>query len=194
MKKLPADLGLDQSIRPLLVDLARTSIMNGLLTGEQMAVRVHDWPRPAQENRAAFVTLKTHGRLRGCVGTLEATKPLVQTIARFAFSAAFQDPRFQPLQHEEMKALNLHISVLGPLESLAFSSESELASQLRAGVDGLLLIDGIRRGTLLPSAWGEVTESASFVSTVKKKAGMGWCEWPASIQAFRYQTFEFTSP
>ena len=171
--------------RATLIALARSSIAAGL-QGTRLAVVPEDHPPPLREHRASFVTLHCAGQLRGCVGTLEARRALVLEVSEMAQAAAFRDPRFQPLRAEEFEQLDLHISVLGVPETLAFSGEEELLRRLRPGIDGLILREGSRSGTFLPSVWEQLPEPREFLRRLKLKAGMDADYWSAQIVVSRY--------
>ena len=97
-----------------------------------------------EELRGAFVSLHRRGQLRGCIGYIEAVKPLLQTVREMAPAAAFQDPRFRPLQADELADLEIEISVLTPLRLIKNPDEIEV------GQHGLYIIKGLNRGLLLP--------------------------------------------
>ena len=81
-----------------LLDVAHQSIEYGLKSGKYLKIDETKYPKALQQSYGAFTTLKCNGVLRGCKGTLEVTLPLVTTIAYSAYSSAFNDPRFPPLQ------------------------------------------------------------------------------------------------
>ena len=132
-------MSLTEENRQRLLQLARESIEHGLQTGRPLPVRLQDYPPELTEPRATFVTLEKNHQLRGCIGMLEAIQPLVQDIAENAFSAAFRDPRFPPLEAGELSDLSIHLSILSPAEELTFASQEDLLAQLRPGIDGLIL-------------------------------------------------------
>ena len=138
------------------------------------------------EKRATFVTLTIEGALRGCIGRLEAFRPLAEDVAANACAAAFDDPRFMPLSAEELDQIEIHISVLSPPEEMVFSSEEDLLAQIRPGIDGLIFQEGGRRGTFLPSVWEELPEKELFLMHLKVKAGVSESYWSDSLQVFRY--------
>ncbi len=173
--------------RRTLLDVARASIEHGVQRGGALRVDPAAYPEALREVRATFVTLHREGRLRGCVGTLEAQQPLVADVAESAWGAAFRDPRFERLRAAELEGLEISISVLGALEALRVASEEELVAKLRPGVDGLLLREGRLRGTLLPAVWQHVPEARDFVREVKRKAGLPEDHWSAELEAFRYE-------
>lgn len=177
---------LEPKERQLLLDIARRAIHHGLETGELIELPLGDYPPSLQEERATFVTLKHSGRLRGCIGMIEAVQPLAQDVAHSAYSAAFRDRRFYPLKAEELEGLEIHISILSPLEEISFSSEHELLGKLRSGVDGLTLEDGVFRGAFLPVMWEELPEPREFIKHLKIKAGLSPDYWSQTLRVFRF--------
>ena len=146
-----------------------------------------DYPAELTEPRATFVTLEKNHQLRGCIGMLEAVRPLAEDIAENAFSAAFRDPRFPPLEAYELNDLEIHLSILTPAEPVSFSSEQDLLAQLQPGIDGLILEEGHRRGTFLPSVWESLPEPGQFLRHLKQKAGLPSDYWSKNIRIYRYQ-------
>ncbi len=138
------------------------------------------------EERATFVTLEIDGQLRGCIGMLEACRPLAEDVAENAFAAAFRDPRFPPVSPAELDELEISISVLSPPEEMAFPSEADLLEQIRPGVDGLILQEGFRKGTFLPSVWEQLPETEAFFEHLKLKAGLSPGHWSDTLRVFRY--------
>lgn len=180
-------MSLTKAQQQTLLELARNSIQHGLKTGRPLSVNVTDLPAELTVKRATFVTLEKHHQLRGCIGMLEAVRPLVEDIAENAFAAAFKDPRFPPLQTDEFDQLEIHLSILSTPEILSFSSEQELLSQIQPGIDGLILQEGHRRGTFLPSVWGQLPDPKQFLKHLKQKAGFSPDYWSDSIQVLRYR-------
>ncbi|MCX7097568.1 MAG: AmmeMemoRadiSam system protein A [Methylococcales bacterium] len=171
-----------------LLTLARSSIAEGLKTGRPLQVDLADYPAELTALRATFVTLLKQNQLRGCIGMLEATRPLAEDIATNAFLAAFKDPRFEPLADGELGELEIHLSLLTPAEPVSFTSEQDLISQLQPGIDGLILAEGHRRGTFLPSVWEQLPQPKQFLQHLKQKAGLAPNYWSDTIKAYRYQT------
>jgi AmmeMemoRadiSam system protein A len=176
---------LSPPLRTQLLAVADEAIRTGL-RGARLVVRAADFPEPLQVLRASFVTLHCDARLRGCIGNLEADRPLVEDIARNAYAAAFEDPRFPALAQAELSGLAVHLSILGVPEPMSFISEEDLIAQLRPGVDGLLLEDGHCRGTFLPSVWGQVSEPREFLRHLKHKAGLRPDYWSHTLTVKRY--------
>ncbi len=177
---------LEDSHKKQLLKLAAASIKYGLEQHKAFPVNPTEYPPALQQIRASFVTLTIHQKLRGCIGTLEARCPLVTDVTENAFAAAFRDPRFSPLQESEYQHLHYHISVLNPPHSMQFHSEADLISQLRPGIDGLILEDLGRKGTFLPSVWESLPEPADFIRHLKNKAGLSSSHWSPSLKIQRY--------
>lgn len=173
--------------RQQLLQVADESIKKGLC-GETPAVRAADFPELLRVVRATFVTLHVEDKLRGCIGTLEARRTLVEDVASNAWSAAFRDPRFSALTWPEYERLDIHISILSLPEPMQFSSEEDLLAQLRPHVDGLIIEEGFFRGTFLPSVWEQVPEPREFLRHLKHKAGLHPDHWSSRIRVQRYTT------
>lgn len=180
--------------RHAMLDLGLRAIRAGLRTGQRPEVRVDTFAPCLQTLRASFVTLKRDGRLRGCIGSLEAHRPLAADIAWNAWSAAFADPRFPKLEAAELPGLQLGISVLSPPHPLHAGSEAELKAQLRPGIDGLILAEGQRRATFLPQVWEDLEDADSFLAHLKRKAGLPPDHWSDTIRFSRYTAESFAVP
>lgn len=173
--------------RQILLDTARQAIANGVHHGQPLKVRAGDYPEALRPDRATFVTLREPGhQLRGCMGTSQAVRPLVEDVCRNAFSAAFLDPRFMPVGRSEVEGLSIQVSVLSPLEQIHPGSEEALLAMMRPGVDGLLIEEGPHRATLLPSVWEVLPEARVFLRELKLKAGLPPGYWALSLRVFRY--------
>ncbi len=170
-----------------LVALARAAVEHGVLRGALLSVDLSAHPEPFRSPGASFVTLRRSGALRGCVGSLAPRRPLVADVAHNAFAAALEDRRFAPLVAAELEALDVHVSVLGPLEPLPVGSEAELLARLRPGVDGLVLRQGRRQATFLPAVWETLSEPHAFVHELRRKAGLPLQGWPDDLEVLRYR-------
>jgi AmmeMemoRadiSam system protein A len=187
----PSD-SLSRTARRTLLERAEASIRHGLVAGQPSTIDPFAYPAELQARRASFVTLNRNGNLRGCIGHLEAIQSLVQDVVENAFAAAFRDPRFPPLSEAEMTDLEIHISVLTPATPLEFSSEQDLVRRIRPGTDGLILEEGTRRGTFLPSVWESLPDPLSFLQQLKLKAGLPPDYWSDRLRVYRYQTESFS--
>lgn len=186
-------MSLTKDDRNTLLNIARDSIRFALASrGKQrLGVDPNQYHAALQEHRATFVTINIHGELRGCIGSLEARQPLVTDIVHNAHAAAFSDPRFAPLSESEFTEIDLHISILTPATPMSFTSEQDLIRQLNPTIDGLILQDGISKGTFLPSVWESLPEPEQFFMHLKRKAGLPVDYWSESLQVYRYTTDSF---
>jgi AmmeMemoRadiSam system protein A len=132
-----------------LLAIARQSTVHGLSSGRSLPVRTSDFPNNLREKRASFVTLNMHDNLRGCIGSLQAVRPIVEDISENSFAAAFRDSRFSPVTTDEIENIDIHISILTTPQPVEFTSEQDMLSKILPGIDGLILIDGLHRGTFL---------------------------------------------
>jgi AmmeMemoRadiSam system protein A len=173
--------------RDTLLGLARDSIREGL-SGQKLAVRAEEYSPALRTPGASFVTLHIERELRGCIGSLEARAPLALDVVSNAWSAAFRDPRFEPLSSAEYERLDIHLSVLTLPEPMQFTSEEDLLGQLRPGVDGLVIEESYRRGTFLPSVWEQLPDPREFLRYLKRKAGLPAEYWSENMRVSRYTT------
>jgi AmmeMemoRadiSam system protein A len=181
---------IDSEDRAALLALARESIEHGLHAGELGSAPSATSPTSLLP-RATFVTLHTHHALRGCCGSIEPRWTLAEDVWRNAWASAFADPRFPPLTRDEYADLDVHISVLSPLERVPVTSERELLSVLRPQVDGLLLQVGAARATFLPAVWDSLPDPVEFIQQLKLKAGWRIDFWSPQLEVWRYQTESF---
>lgn len=173
----------------VLLTSARRAIAHGLEHEHQPpVVDVSNFEPHLTRLGASFVSLHRGTVLRGCIGTLEARRPLISDVVVNACNAAFRDPRFSPLRHKELAAVHLEISLLSEPERMSVSSETELIAQLRPGMDGLILQESERRGTFLPVVWESIPEASRFLRELKRKAGLPARYWSDSIEVWRYHT------
>ncbi|VAX06193.1 COG2078: Uncharacterized ACR [hydrothermal vent metagenome] len=184
---------LSKQDRTTLLQIATDSICHGLSNGHALPVLIGNHSDDLKAHRASFVTLNRLGNLRGCIGHLEAINPLVKDVADNAFAAAFQDPRFPQLTNGELAGLEIHISVLTPATPMVFSSEENLISQLSPGQDGLILKEGAKQGTFLPSVWESLPRPEEFLKHLKLKARLPAAYWSDTIKVYRYETESFSS-
>jgi len=160
------------------------------------ALRLIALPAPErpflQRPGATFVTLRQCGDLRGCIGSLQARRPLGADVRANAVAAAFDDPRFAPLSAAEYREIDVEVSVLSAASPLPVASEYDLHTQLRAGVDGLILELGRRSSTFLPQVWDMLPSTRDFVDELKRKAGLPRDFWSAELRFSRYTVEKFT--
>jgi AmmeMemoRadiSam system protein A len=173
------------SIDPLgfaLLTIARNAIDERFGQAVITVVSHPELSRPG----ATFVTLMQDGQLRGCIGSLEAVRPLAKDVAENAIAAAFHDPRFPPLKSEELERTRVEVSLLEAPEAIDFADEADAVAQLRPGIDGLVLTHGQRRATFLPQVWEALPDPGKFLAQLKLKAGLPADLWDEEITLARY--------
>ncbi len=178
--------------RQRLLQVAREAILQPLLGKGSYSIDPASFPAALRAQRASFVTINRSGHLRGCIGSLTAHRELVVDVLNNAQAAAFQDPRFKPLSLEEYQDIDVHISVLSVPEPVTVADRETLEGQLRPGIDGLIIDDGGRRATYLPSVWEQIADPTGFVGELRRKAGLPREGWSKTIKVWRYQTEEFS--
>jgi len=183
---------LSEADRSVLLETARQSI-DAAARGRTFQVPdPARYAEPLRRIRACFVTLEQGEELRGCIGTLRARQALLVEVAHMARAAAVEDPRFPPVTSDELARLTLSISVLSEPAAMTFQSGEDLLSQLRPGIDGLILRDGMHSGTFLPSVWEKLPSPREFLLHLKRKAGLGPRHWSSTVRVDRYTTESFS--
>jgi len=185
------EVGVEQSGE--LTAAERQSLLE--LARQTITARVMGRPEPPLpplvgklgEKRGAFVTLKKHGQLRGCIGYIEPIKPLAMTVRDVAIAAAFNDPRFRPVRREELNELEIEISVLSPLRQVSDLNE------ISVGRHGLYIVKGFYSGLLLPQVATEYGwDRLTFLEETCRKAGLppwAWKDDDAKIFIFSAEIF-----
>jgi len=166
----------------ILLPIARASIADAL--GTKLIVNEDAiW---LQDKAACFVTLTQHDELRGCIGTLEAHRSLLEDVKANAISAAFHDPRFSPLKRKELDYTEIEVSLLSPTQPLGFADEQDALAQLRPGIDGVVFEFGRYRSTFLPQVWEQLPDTKEFMAHLKHKAGLQPDFWADQVRLYRY--------
>lgn len=176
----------------LLVRLARSVVSGELGVADPFDPQQARDDAALQEWRSVFVTIEKDGSLRGCIGFMEPTGPLHETVERAALAAAFQDSRFSPLRGDELAATRFEVSVLSrPAEDSG--ARPTLPDRVTVGRDGLMVEHLGRRGVLLPQVaaeWG--WDARQFLSQTCLKAGLPRDSWKdPSCKVFLFQSQVF---
>ena len=174
--------GLPPEAGGILLDIARATIADALNLPVEPPV-VPNW---AQQPGATFVTLTGHQGLRGCIGSLQAYRPLGADLRANALAAAFEDPRFPPLAVAEWSQVRVEVSLLSALQRIHFDSEESLLAQIQPHRHGLVLTYGSRRGTFLPQVWEELPQPREFLRALKRKAGLPADFWGGEMEVYWY--------
>ena len=159
-----------------------------------------------KEHRGTFVTLQKNGELRGCIGHIEPAQEIYKDVIENALAAAFEDPRFLPLEANELPEIKIEISVLTEPRELKYSSAEDLLAKLTPLRDGVMIRKGNRGATYLPQVWedfatpnppaggeGGPEDKAKFLSSLCRKAGLSKDEWRSGVlKVFTYQAEVFS--
>jgi AmmeMemoRadiSam system protein A len=183
----------DPTLRQRLLTLAALGVRHAAEARTEPAIDPAGEPPALLHPGASFVTLKRDGRLRGCIGSLEPTRPLAQDVAANAYAAARRDPRFPVLEVHELDGLEVSVATLGRQQGLVVESRSDLIVTLRPGIDGLVVRSGSHRATFLPAVWEQLPDPESFIAALWRKAGLPPDDWPRELQLSRYQVEHFAT-
>lgn len=149
----------------VLLDIARKSIEKKF--DETVKIDktklLTDFPFLAQ-NGATFVTLTLDNQLRGCIGSLQAYRPLLDDLISNAYAAAFEDPRFYELTLDELKKVKIEISILSTPVELIYNDIEDLKSKIKPNIHGVILQKNGRRSTFLPQVWEQLPTFEEFFS------------------------------
>ncbi len=147
-----------------------------------------------REPGACFVTVTEQGRLRGCIGSLTARRPLGEDVAANAIAACTQDRRFAPLRPEELAGVRLSVSVLSPPTPIdGITSRDQALAAIHPG-DGVVFTSAGRRSTFLPQVWQGLPDPAQFLDRLIRKAGFGTGYWADDARVARYDAHSWAEP
>ena len=181
------EVSLDDAGRTLL-SLARGAI-HASLSGQVPDKAPEPW---LQQAGATFVTLTKEGALRGCIGSLEAARPLAHDVVENAIAAAHRDPRFPALRADEWPHCRVEVSLLSAPKPIRFADEADLLGQVRAGEDGLIIEAHGRRATYLPQVWEVIADKRQFLDELKRKAGIAPDTRIAACKVSRYRVVKWS--
>jgi hypothetical protein len=176
-----------------LLELARKTITEVVTKGRLPEIDPAAMSGGLSEKKACFVTLTKHGSLRGCIGQIMPREPLYQAVMESARSAAVEDPRFMPVQSDELDKIEIEISVLTVPKPLPFSSWQDLLGKLRPNTDGVILQIGSRSATYLPQVWEQIPDKEAFMNSLAQKAGCdrdAWKTGPTTVLTYQVEAFK----
>ncbi len=184
---------MDSFLKKLLLQTARNAIREKftgkvLIDKDRLLKKYPELNNPG----AAFVTLNKNNQLRGCIGSIEPYRPLIDDIIDNAKSAAFSDPRFTSPEPEELEEIKLEISILSNPEPVSYKSIDELMTKIQPFTDGVILTSGFHRAVFLPQVWEQLPGFNLFFQHLCKKAGLSdncLKDYP-SIEKFRVTIIE----
>jgi AmmeMemoRadiSam system protein A len=178
--------------KEFLLSVARSAIAAQWPNADQGEAKAAMSLPVAETYQGAFVSLHIYEKLRGCVGSLKAVANLQETIGQAAQAAAFQDPRFPPLQPEELRDVQIEISLLYPMQTLHKPEEIEI------GKDGLMIRCDEKHGLLLPQVAGNRHwDARTFLQHLCRKADLppdAWQDPHAELLRFRAEIFSDEPP
>ena len=185
------DAPLDADLRARLLEVARRSIEHGLREGRPLPVDAADHAAPLRRSRATFTTLHRGGALRGCVGALEATRPLVEDVAESAFRAAFRDPRFGALESASWTGSRSTCRCWARWSrSTSTPARRCCARCVRASTASRSARDR-RSATFLPAVWETLPDPETFLRELLRKAGLPGDHWSPGVRVSRYGVESF---
>jgi AmmeMemoRadiSam system protein A len=180
------EMSLEEAGKALL-SIARGAIESAL----EAKTRGRDQAAWLAQAGATFVTLTKSGELRGCIGSLEAARPLGEDVAQNAFGAAFRDPRFPAVSAAEWPQCRVEVSLLSAPKPIRFAGEDDLLAQIQAGEDGLILQADGRRATFLPQVWESIADKRAFLGELMRKAGLPDATRLTRCSFSRYRVFKW---
>jgi len=185
---------INEKEKKYLLSLARKTIEYYFKTGRKLDIKPGDVPSARLiEDGACFETMYIGKGLRGCIGSLEARRPLVFDVVNNAIDSAFSDPRFYPLKEEELSKVKFSISVLTRPEPLKVKDKDDLLKKLIPNKHGLIIQLGFHRATYLPVVWEQLPDKVQFLSELCEKAGLPSDAWKDTdeMDFYTYEAEEF---
>jgi AmmeMemoRadiSam system protein A len=124
------------------------------------------------EPGAVFITITKDNQLRGCIGSIQRYRSLLDDIRENSKSAAFKDPRFSPLEPDELNEIKIEISILSASQPLNYQSVEELKTKIKPATDGIILTKDYHKAVFLPQVWEKLSRFDEFFESLCKKAGL----------------------
>ncbi len=173
-------MALEDKYKGTLLDLARMAIASYIVDKKIPVPKIDE--EPLKKKCGVFVTLHKHGDLRGCIGVFTSDDPLYKTVSLMAVSAAFEDPRFEPVTEEEVKEIDIEISVLTPLKKV------ENVEEIEVGTHGIYIVKEDKRGVLLPQvAIEQGFDRNMFLDHTCLKAGLNAGAWREGAEIYTFE-------
>ena len=174
---------IEKYYRQYIFDIVRNSILYAINQEEFVPEHI---PPVMLEYGASFVTIKIEGKLRGCVGSVYPTKPLILDLIDNAKNAGFSDSRFIPLTIDELEKIEISVSLLSLLENIKFKDEKDLLSKIYPY--GIIISERDKRAVYLPSVWEQLPDKEIFLNSLKEKAGLPPTYFSKSFEAYKFTT------
>lgn len=174
---------IEKYYKQYILNITRQSILHALNDKDFYPENV---PSAMLEYGASFVTLNIDGQLRGCIGSIYPTKPLIQDLIYNSRNAAFCDPRFIPLTPEEYDRIDISVSILSSIERVKFKDEKDLLSKIYP--HGIIISEGDKRAVYLPVVWEQLPDREVFLNSLKEKAGLPPTYFSRTFEAYKFST------
>ncbi|MGC8990509.1 MAG: AmmeMemoRadiSam system protein A, partial [Verrucomicrobiia bacterium] len=173
----PSEAQYTKEERKALLNLARKCLTEVVTHDRLPDAKASDFTPRCSEEKGCFVTLTKNGVLRGCIGNIMPNGPLWKSVMENARNAAIRDYRFPPVHPDELRQIEIEISVLTVPQPLKFDSPDDLVKKLRPHKDGVVLELGLHTATYLPRVWEQISDPVQFLSSLSMKAGAGPDDW-----------------
>ena len=179
---------IDKYYSEYITQAAKSAIL-GALKDEEYSPK--DIPPVMTQYGASFVTLKLNGQLRGCIGSIYPTKPMILDIIDNAKNAAFNDPRFEPISERELPYMEITVSILSSLERIPFKDERDLHCKIYPY--GIIISERNNRAVYLPEVWEQLPNREVFLNSLKEKAGLHPDYFSKTLEAYKFTTTGITA-
>ena len=183
---------LNSKEKEFLLKLSRQTLEEYFVAGKKIEIDEKKVPKNLRQRRATFVTLFKNNELRGCIGQILPKFPLYKDIINNSLSAAFSDTRFPQLKYEEVKELEIEISILTVPKRIIYDDIEDLLKKIKINEYGLILQSGFSQATFLPTVWKESPKIEDFLTNLALKAGLAPNAWKnPETEFFYYRTGSF---
>ncbi len=183
---------IDNEVKKRALILARDAIISKSKKVTLTKDEIDALPPILKENRGGFVSLHIDRKLRGCIGYILPMYPLYQVIIENAYNAAYLDYRFNELTKDEIKKIDIEISVLTIPEEVDYSDYNDLLNKIRPNIDGVIIKEGAKSSTFLPQVWEQLPDKEDFFNNLCLKANLPIDEWKSgNIRVETYQALVF---
>ena len=176
---------IEKYYKKYIFNIVRESILHAINEEEFVPNNI---PPALLEYGASFVTIKIDGKLRGCVGSIYPTKPLILDLIDNAKNAGFSDSRFIPLTIDELENIEISVSILSMLENISFKDEKDLLSKIHPY--GVIISEHEKRAVYLPSVWEQLPDREIFLNSLKEKAGLPPTYFSRTFEAYKFTTVD----
>jgi len=166
---------MNEETKKFILKIARKAIEN--YVKYRKIIKVNEYPKELEKKRAVFVTIHKNNELRGCIGSL-ADLPIIENLINAAISAC-EDPRFLPLQEEELDKIKIEVSILSEFKKSSIDEIKEFKH-------GVYIKKGLKSAIFLPQVWYEIPEKEKFLYYLCLKGGIN----PKELKDCEIYTFE----